>query len=73
MNLGIGGHFDVKCIAGLGTDEGHQVAGVMELAAHAVAAGQVAAQSHQTLNAHGLQLRQLLAHSGLGRAHAGKV
>ena len=42
----------------------------MELAAHAVTAGQVATQSYKTLDAHGLQLRELLAHGGLGRSHA---
>ena len=62
VDLGVGRHLDVEVVAGLGADEGHQVAGVVELAARAIAAGQVAAQGHQALDAHGLERGQLLAH-----------
>jgi hypothetical protein len=32
VRLGVGRHLDVEVVAGLGADEGHQVAGVAELA-----------------------------------------
>ena len=54
MNLRVSRHFNVKSVPGLGTDEGHQVAGVMELATHAKTTWQVTAQGHQTLHTHGL-------------------
>jgi hypothetical protein len=62
VHLGVGGHLDVEVVARFGADEGHQVAGVAELAARAVAAGQVAAQRHDAATPMALSVRQLLAH-----------
>lgn len=63
MHLGVAGDVDAKVIARLGADEFDQVAGVLELAARAIAAaGQVAAQGHQARHAHGPELGQLRAH-----------
>jgi hypothetical protein len=59
-----------KSLPGLFADEGDEVARVMELAADAVAARQIAAQRDQALHAHGLELGQLLPHRGLGGADA---
>ena len=73
MDLGVGGHFDVEVIARLGTDKGHQIAGVVEFATGAIAAGQITPQGHQTLDAHGLERGELFAHAGLGRPDARKM
>jgi hypothetical protein len=62
VHFGVGPDFDVKVIAGLLTDESDQVTGVAKLAharrTAAVAAGQVASQSHQSAYADGLHHRQ---------------
>ena len=52
MHLGVRGHLDVEVPPRFFADEGHQVAGVLKLAARAIAAGQVAPQSHQPPHAH---------------------
>ena len=46
MHLRVGGHFNVEIVPKFLADKGHQIAGVMKLPAHAVAAGQIAAQRH---------------------------
>jgi hypothetical protein len=63
----------VEVAARLGADEGDEVARVVELAADAIAAGQVAAQRHEALHAHGLELGQLRTHAVLGGADAREV
>jgi hypothetical protein len=73
MGLGVGGHFNVKVITRLGTHKGHQVAGVAEFAAHAIAAGQVTAQSHDALNACRTHRRQPLADAVERLADAAQV
>ena len=54
-------------------DEAHQVGGVAELARGGGAAGQVAAQRHQAVDALGAVGGQDLGDAGLGAAHAGQV
>jgi len=66
VDFRVGRDLDVEAVAGLGTDEAHQVAGVMEFTAHAVTAGQVATQGYQALDTHALQGGQLLADTGAG-------
>ena len=73
MHFRVGRHFNVKVVPGLGSDETHQIAGVLELAAGAVAARQIAAQRHQALDAHRLECGQLRGHSGARRADARQV
>ena len=70
MHLRVSGHFDMKGIPRLGADEGHQVTGVMKLTAGTIAAGQVATQRHQALDAHRLQGLKLRAYRGFGGANA---
>jgi hypothetical protein len=69
----VAGGVEAKVRARLGADEGDQLAGVLELAARAVAAGQVAPQRHQARHAHGLQLGQLRAHRRARGADAREV
>ena len=70
MHLRVGSHFNRKVLTRFGTDETHQIAGILKLATRAVATGQVASQSHQTLDAHGLKFGQLRAHAFACRANA---
>ena len=62
MHLGVGGDLDVEVPPRFFADEGHQVAGVLKFAARAIAAGQVAPQSHQPPHAHALEHSQLFTH-----------
>ena len=73
VHIGVAGHLDMKGIACFVADEAHQIAGIGKFAAHAVATGQIAAQGHQALHPHGLQLLQLLAHGFAGSANARKM
>ena len=73
MKLGVGGHFDVEGVAHLGANESHQIAGVLKLTTQAIATGQVAAQGHEALDAHALQLFELFAHGRFGGPHARKM
>lgn len=69
MHLRIRGHFDVEIAAEFVANKRHQITGVVELAAQAIAAGQVTAQGHQALDAHVLELLELRAHRLLGGTH----
>ena len=62
----------MKVIARLGADEGHQVAGVVEFAAQAAAAGQVAAAPPGASRPY-LQFGELRAHAVFGGAYAGEM
>ena len=73
MNFGVGGHLNVEFVVGFGANEGDQIAGVMELATCAIAAGQITAQGHQAFDAHGLERGQFGAHRSFGRTNARKV
>jgi hypothetical protein len=73
VGFGVGGHFNVEMVAGFRAHESHQIAGIVKLAAHAVATGQVTAQRHQALHAHGLERGELFAHAGFGGTNARKM
>ena len=76
VHLGVGTHLDVKVVAGLGADEGHQITGVAELTharAQAVAAGQITAQRHDAAQACGLELTQFLADRFAAGTDAGEM
>jgi len=73
MHLGIGGHFDVKPVAGLRADEFDQFVGMVELARLGHARGQVAAQRDNPADAGGAVLGEHGADVLAGRTDAGQV
>jgi len=62
VHFRVGGDLDVEMPAGFGADEFDQIAGIVELAADAVAGGQIAAQRHQPVDARGDEAAQVAAH-----------
>ena len=62
----------MEVVARLGADKGHQVRGVRKIAA-VVALGQIAAQSHQALDAHGFERGELRTHGLACGVDAGEM
>ena len=63
MNFGVSRDFNFEVVTGFSANESDQIAGVLKLATGAIAAGQITAQGHQTLDAHLLELLQLFTHA----------